>query len=395
MPESLLKTPQEIQVVPQIFRTYEAFINRFKIGLNGVARPFIDETIFKDGSPWLHIILDTGKESDLANRTVPFAYVPFWLSPQFDTLGENLFKVEQEINALTHEDRGKGRLPITSRIIGVVPYIEMRQDKDSTDPTNGENFIGEAINVEIMANDLAINGMRELIMFEPHSNEAYSYFVKAGIACLPLTAAPLFASHLHEKGKVTDDTDLLALDKGSLQKNWHLANLLGLDPFSRLVVLNKPRTGHNEIGPSTLLYGNPSGKNIVIFDDVLDTSSSIGSTSESLRKAGARKITVMFTHGVLSFPGRNNIINLLKHGVIDEIVTTDSLPRAAFSFEEVAGVTVIPVAELMASTAKLVAETSIQETLNNQVLAPYILVPQDKELVWQSFKEQTPRPLNL
>lgn len=369
----------EIRVIPS-FGFHDAFLQALKEELSAVGRWNVDVSHFKDGSPWFQVIPDTGTEKDLDILPARCAYMPFWLVPP---LADSFYNVLQVVNALTHQERG--RQPLAERVIGICPYAVLRQDRDSNIPGDKIKRIGEAIDAEIIAKSLAANGLRELILLEPHSWEALSYFDKAGISYVPLTAIPLFVDYIHKKNLINKDSAGVALDKGSLQRLLHLFKLLDLDPFSQLVVLDKSRTGHDQVGDSVLLWGDPNGKDIITLDDVLDTSDSIGKTCHALKKNGCRRSTVMLTHGVLSYPARDNLINLLNQKVIDEIVLTDSLPKAIYNLEGIENITILSVGPIMAKIAKTVALSSVDEVKNNEELSPFILQLDDKEEVWSQF----------
>ena len=205
---------------PGHFGYYDQFLQNFRDGL-GIERLLIDTGSFADKSPYFRIVAGDKREF--------CAIIPLWLVPPFE---KSLFRAQEVGSALTHEERG--RPPLADRVIALIPYAELRQDKDSIDSDTGEYKEGEVIYAEIFANTLAAHGYTEAVILEPHSYEATSYFK---IPYLPLTAAPLFAKWLKETSLVAPETNVVALDKGTLQRCWYLTEILGLDPKSNLVVL--------------------------------------------------------------------------------------------------------------------------------------------------------------
>lgn len=374
--------PSEIRFIhPGFFRFYNAFSEAIKGELlPSVGRWGVNESHFKDGSSWFQVIPDTGTEKDLGILPARCIYVPFWLVPP---LADSLYNILQVGSALTHQERG--RQPLAKRVIGICPHAALRQDKDSDVPGDEIKRVGEAIDAEIIAKSLAANGLRELVLFDPHSREALSYLDEAGISYVPLTAIPLFVDYINKRNLITENSAVVSLDKGSLQRCLRLLKLLNLDPFSQLVVLDKSRIGHNQVGDSELLWGNPDCKDIIILDDILDTGSSIGKTCQALKKFGCGRIIVMVTHGVLSYPARDNLIGLLDQKIINEIVLTDSLPQAIYNLEGIEHITILSVVPIMAKVAKAVALSSVEQVRNNEELAPFILQLDDKEAVWSQF----------
>lgn len=369
----------DVRVVHPLFGSYSKFLDRF---FKSFPAPsfHVQQDNFKDGSPWLQVVVDN-------ERKRRSAIVPFWISPRFAEYGNNIMAIAQVANALTHKEDVNDAL--VDRVIGVAPYIELRQDKSSIDPYTGLKKTGEAVNAELTASFLKASGVNELILLEPHSFEAMNYFTKAGIKCLPLTVAPLFADKLSASGSVDDNSAFVALDKGSLQKNLRLLDLLGLDPATHLVVLDKIRSGHNQVASAGLIHGILDGKKAYTFDDIIDSAATLGKTCALFKRDyHCLKVTVMATHGVLSYPARENILGNLGSENIDSLIVTDSLPSVPYSLTDIDRVEIIPVAEIMGLAAKLVMETSIEEAANNPVLKPYVLYPRQKEKVWQQFNNK-------
>jgi ribose-phosphate pyrophosphokinase len=62
-----------------------------------------------------------------------------------------------------------------------------------------------------------------------------------------------------------------------------------------------------------------------MYDDMIRTGSSLLNAAEAYRKSGAKKISVVATHGVL--PG-DALARLRSSGLLAAVVCTDSHPRA-------------------------------------------------------------------
>jgi phosphoribosylpyrophosphate synthetase len=403
----------EVRVIHELFYRYDQFLDGMKRGFPNSERFFVDSAIFKDGTAWVKTVVGKkGRESDLKDLPRYRAIVPFWYSTQFGNDAEVMQAIKQVISSLTHAERE--RQPLVDEVVGVAPYLEMRQDKDGSGEA-GNREVGEAINAEVTAHDLS--GLNKLAVLGPHSFEGVQYLEKEGIEVLPITAAPLFAEHLNEHVFVREglspreqkkridreNTRIVALDKGSLQQCVHLAELLDMDPADRIVAFDKKRKGHNMVADSALIYGDPQDlvdRDIIIYDDIIDTFGSMQKTCESLKKLyKCRSITVMATHGVLSHPGRQNIIDALEPNgnhekVIDRVILTDSLLRAKYGFDKqkVKGLSVLNVAEMLGHLAHVFADSSKEDMLKDEFYRQFILEPIDKEEVWNHFKQKHARP---
>jgi len=69
------------------------------------------------------------------------------------------------------------------------------------------------------------------------------------------------------------------------------------------------------------LVGEVSGYDALILDDMIDTAGTLVGAAKALAERGAKTITAVATHGVLSGPA----IERLAGSVIDEVIITDTL----------------------------------------------------------------------
>lgn len=73
------------------------------------------------------------------------------------------------------------------------------------------------------------------------------------------------------------------------------------------------------------ICGDVADKFVIIYDDMIRTGGSLIGAGKAYRKAGAKAIAVIATHGL--FPGKS-VERLKGCGCFTQIVTTDSHPRA-------------------------------------------------------------------
>jgi ribose-phosphate pyrophosphokinase len=71
------------------------------------------------------------------------------------------------------------------------------------------------------------------------------------------------------------------------------------------------------------VIGEVEGKNVVIFDDIISTGSTLVEAARALREAGAREIYAACTHGVLCGDARERIVD----SEVKELILTDSIPH--------------------------------------------------------------------
>ena len=98
------------------------------------------------------------------------------------------------------------------------------------------------------------------------------------------------------------------------------------------------------------VVGDVAGKDCVLVDDLIDTAGTIAGACHVLQEAGAKSVTVVATHGVLSGPA----IDRLKESGAREVVLTDTVPIPDEKRWD--GLTVLSIAPLLASAIRAVFE---------------------------------------
>jgi phosphoribosylpyrophosphate synthetase len=387
-----------VLVADHIFFAYKTFLDRFRAAFNLPDDFYVETSQFACGERWLKVVVgDEGLESDLADLKRSRAIVPFWMSPQFGD--EALVKrtVAREINALTHTERG--RLPLVDEVMAVSPFIDLRQDKDGTGTGPNNREVGEANETTLIARDLM--GADKLLLLGAHSVEGVDILKEVIPQVATVVPTPLFAEHiqtqLFQKGIIDpQNTRVVSLDKGSLQQCIDLSRQLDLPPENAIVSFDKNRKGHNMLGKLMLQYGDLTdmeGKDMIIYDDIVDTFGSLQETCALLKeKFKCKSITVVLTHGVLSHPARSKIVRSLnsngKGPIIDRVIISNSLPKAKYAFEKIKDkdITEISVEKILGRIAKKFSRKSPQELLADPELQPYMFDLMPKELVWEDFK---------
>lgn len=398
-----------VGIVPSMFYGYKAFVDQLHEGFNepnfNIENDlFVDESVFKNGERWLKVIIgDKGWEDDLKEAARSRAIIPIWTSTKFG--GEEAYvkrTVARMIEAVTHTERG--RLPLVDEAVGIAPFIDLRQDKDGKGGGKGKREVGEACEAVLIARDLI--GLNKFAILGTHSSEGLDYIKQTVPDVLPITATPMFAEYIKSElfdKKVIDPKNarVVSLDKGSLQQCLLLSEQLDLDPAQNIISFDKDRKGHNMVGDLMLQYGDPKdmeGKDMIIYDDMIDTYGSMKETCHQLReKYHCKSITVIATHGVLSNPGRTNALTSLDtngsgHVIVDNLIMSDSLPTPKYAFKGTKKVTIIPVAVMLGRMTKAFTTMTSEEMYQDPRYKEYILDPVDKEIVWEHFQAEQAIP---
>ena len=118
------------------------------------------------------------------------------------------------------------------------------------------------------------------------------------------------------------------------------------------------------------MVGDVAGKDCVLVDDLIDTAGTIAGACHVLQDAGAKSVTVVATHGVLSGPA----IERLKNCGAREVVLTDTVPIPEEKRWD--GLTVLSIAPLLASAIRAVFEERLgRRTVRHLPRAPRSRLP--------------------
>ncbi len=204
----------------------------------------------------------------------------------------------------------------------------------------------EPITAALVLNMLKQAGVHRIITLDLHSTQIQSAFPGP---FENLSARSLLLKEVSKivKEKEGEDFIVVAPDAGSVKNSSKFATELNLP----LVFMPKSR---DEKDPTkitrTKIAEDLNKKNCLIFDDMIDTGGTIISAAEGLKNAGAKKIIVCATHGLLSL----NAAERLKNSDVDLVIATNSLPQQYN--EEILGkkMKTISIAPLLTNTIKSV-----------------------------------------
>jgi ribose-phosphate pyrophosphokinase len=196
-----------------------------------------------------------------------------------------------------------------TKVIAVVPYFAYaRQDKSFLE--------GEAVTCMLLSNLIEVAGAQSFLTVEAHSCDSMSYFT---IPTKNIGAAPIISEKLREMG--LEGASVIAPDQGALERTRSLANFLCGESFS--VKKQRDRvTGKVTVTESDF---DVSGKNVVIFDDIISTGGTVIETIKAVRKQNPARLVVACVHALLVGDAFERI---LEAGA-ERIVSTDTLPSKA------------------------------------------------------------------
>lgn len=247
----------------------------------------------------------------------------FVIQPTSTPVNENLMELLIIIDALK---RASAR-----RITAVMPYFGYaRQDRKDQPRV--------PITAKLVANLLTIAGADRVLTLDLHAGQIQGFF---DIPVDHIYAVNVFVDYLKSKKISSDQLVIVSPDVGGIKMARAYAKRLS----AALAIVDKRRVTPESIEVMHIL-GEVKGKDALLVDDIIATGSSMVEAAEVLKGAGAKKITAMVTHGVLS----GDAIAKLDRSAIDTLLITDSIPLP--ENKKHPKIKVISVAELFAEAIK-------------------------------------------
>ena len=169
------------------------------------------------------------------------------------------------------------------------------------------------ISSRVMIDILTAMGADRIITLDLHSTQIQ------GFAKIPFdnlySRAVLFDAIKNENLEPSTST-VLAPDVGSVKMSQGYAKNLGM----HFALIDKRRFAPNQAEVNHLI-GELKGMDVLIIDDMIDTAGTIVNAAKEALDEGAKSVTVVATHGVLSGPA----IERLKTASIKRIIITDTI----------------------------------------------------------------------
>jgi len=247
---------------------------------------------------------------------------------------DNLMELLTMADALRRSSAG--------RITAVIPYFGYaRQDRRVRSAR-------VAITAKVVADMLETVGISRILTVDLHADQIQGFFY---IPVDNLYTTPVLLNDI--KAQNLTDMMVVSPDVGGVVRARAIAKKLN---DAELCIIDKRRSGPNKSEVMHLI-GDPSGRNCIIIDDIVDTAGTLCSAAEELKKSGAKSVRAYITHPVLSGPAIDNINN----SSLDEIVVTDTIAgsEAAIACKK------IRVVSLAAMLAQAIKRVNVEESVSS------------------------------
>lgn len=228
-------------------------------------------------------------------------------------------------------------------IILCLPFIPyQRQDRKA----EGREPISARTVLDLMQT-AASGKLVKIITFDLH-NAAAQGFVNFPMDNLP--AMPIFVNYFNKQSWFDiGTTTVLAPDVGGAKRAEEFAACLGLS--DGVSIVHKERKKGKMANAKTII-GDVKDKNVIIIDDIIDSGGTILASAELAKEKGAKKISIVATHGIFSGDAAKNFASSGMN-----VAVTDSIPRDnKYIKDNKKWLTVISIAEY---TSKVIHANSI------------------------------------
>ncbi|MBI2826067.1 MAG: ribose-phosphate pyrophosphokinase [Planctomycetia bacterium] len=233
-------------------------------------------------------------EEDVRGRDV------FLIQPTCPPVNENLMELLIMIESCKRAS--------AERVTAVMPYYGYaRQDRKD------EGRV--PITAKLVANIITRAGADRVLTMDLHAAQIQGFF---DVPVDHLYAAPVLNDYFLKMGLSEDEIVVVSPDEGSIKRALGHVKRLG----GRLAIVDKRRSSAEKTRQENIIGGPVEGKVCLMFDDLISTASSISGAAVKLRDAGAKRIFVAATHGVLC----GKAIENLQAAPLEGVVITDTIP---------------------------------------------------------------------
>lgn len=216
-------------------------------------------------------------------------------------------------------------------VVGILSwYAYSKQDKVFSE--------GEPLSAKVVASLLQDVSLRELFTLELHNPSIAGYF---DIPVTNLTALELFIHHLRQTD--LSNTIVVSPDAGSIKNSVKVSEMLDIS----IAHAAKQRDLISGKVTITDINRDISNHNILIFDDMIASGSTLIELTEFLKKRQASKITVCSTHHLYL----DGVQEKLDNSAIDTLIVTNSIaPPSSLQSNKL---TIIDIAPLIAKAISI------------------------------------------
>jgi ribose-phosphate pyrophosphokinase len=205
-------------------------------------------------------------------------------------------------------------------------------DTEQRDTSDLKKFDGQPLSSRLYAQMLKLAGVDRVVTVHNHSDAVCAMFNTTfegrfhHLMPYEIYVDYLKNSNIVRCGPQGEGLALCAPDEGARNFVQQMFKALGL-PKAKLVLLDKERSGERDVqisfNPgSGARFDEIADHDVVLFDDMVRTGSTVVKTCQFLKKAQPGRLVFAVTHFYASEEGRQRMAD----SAIDEILTVNTLP---------------------------------------------------------------------
>ena len=214
-----------------------------------------------------------------------------------------------------------------SSITVVIPYYGYARQDRKTAPR-----------VPISAADIALMlesaGVDRVVTVDLHCGQIQGFFQNVPVD--NLFAATLFVDYFINKN--LENVVIVSPDAGGVGRAKKFMDYMqdkGVDAGMSIISKQRAKAG---IVDSMQLIGSVKDADVIIVDDMCDTAGTLVKAAQLLKDEGANRVFAAITHPLFS----GKAIEKIKSSVIEELVTTDTIPLKGASSENITFISIAP-----------------------------------------------------
>jgi ribose-phosphate pyrophosphokinase len=225
----------------------------------------------------------------------------FVIQPTCSPVNDNVMELLIICDALRRASAGS--------ITAVIPYYGYaRQDRKIAPRT--------PITSKLVADLVTASGVTRVVSVDLHAGQIQGFF---NIPFDHLYAMPVMLEDYLKKN-FDSSAVFVSPDAGGVERARAYSKRLN----ASLAIIDKRRERAN-VSEVMHLIGDVKGKDCIIIDDMIDTAGTLAGAARALHEKGAKRVVACATHGVLSGPAVQRIMD----SPLDELVVTDTIPLSA------------------------------------------------------------------
>ena len=194
-----------------------------------------------------------------------------------------------------------------NRVVAVMPNFPYGRQERKTQ-------FGEPISARLNLSLLHASGVDEVIATDIHAAALQGFARQMKLTDLS-SLEEMTAYFKAKDNLLPENLVVVSPDLGGVKRADKFAKELGCEK----AIIYKNRTGHNQAVAESLL-GDVSGKDCIIYDDIIDTAGTITEAAKMLKEHGANRIFIAASHGLFNGPA----LERLDKAPIEEVVVTNS-----------------------------------------------------------------------